>query len=384
MIQSLHQIPTPYYLIDENKLLNNMKKIELLRQTSGAKVLLALKCFSTWSVFPLMRQYMDGATTSSLNEIKLAREEFGGEVHAYSVAYSESEFNQVHEYSDKIIFNSISQLKQFYDKLPENHNIPLGLRLNPQISCSSFIIADPARRYSRLGESDVQKLQQCLPIISGVMIHFNCENQDYDKFDTMLSFIEQQYGAFLAQLDWVSLGGGIHFTGHDYPLEQFAQRLKIFSEKYGVQIYLEPGEASITETATLETTVLDIVHNEKTTAILDSSIEAHLLDLLIYRSSAKLYAVNGVEVNLKSDEDGETFLCGHSCLAGDIFGCFKLPENIQLKIGDRISIFDVAGYSMVKKNWFNGVNMPSIVAKRLDGSLFIKTFDYTHFKSSLS
>lgn len=382
----LGDIPTPFYLIDEAKLLHNMQTITRLRKLSGAKALLALKCFATWSVFGVMRDAMDGTTSSSLNEVRLGNELFGGETHAYSVAYSEREIDAVVGYGDKIIFNSKSQLTRFAKRVQDQKpTMPMGLRLNPQISSASFALADPSRPYSRLGETDLAVLESCLPLISGVMIHNNCENSDYAKFDEMLTTIEQQYGRLLGQLDWVSLGGGIHFIGEGYPLEQLAARLKVFSECYGVQVYLEPGEAAITQCATLETTVLDVFHQGKALAIVDSSIEAHMLDLLIYRESAPLYAINGDIKNLtKHVSAHSTQLCGKSCLAGDIFGEYDLQGQV-LKVGDRVSFGNAAGYTMVKKNWFNGVDMPAMVIKTLEGRYqVVKHFTYDDYKNSLS
>ena len=362
---------TPYYLIDKSTLLQNMEKIALLRELSGAKALLALKCFATWSVFDFMRDYMDGTTSSSLNEVRLGHERFGKETHAYSVAYADYEIDEVVSHADKIIFNSIGQLERFADKAS---GIVRGLRLNPGVSSSGFDLADPARPFSRLGEWDTAKVERVMDMISGFMIHNNCENKDFDLFDHMLGDIEQKFGSLLRRAEWVSLGGGIHFTGDDYPLEKFAERLKRFAGKYEVQVYLEPGEASITRSTTLETTVLDTLYNGKNLVVVDSSIEAHMLDLLIYRESAKVHPNQGPH---------RYMVCGKSCLAGDIFGEFDF-EN-ELKVGDRISFQDAAGYTMVKKNWFNGVKMPAIAIRELDGSLrTVREFDYTDYEQSLS
>lgn len=364
-------IETPYYLIDKTKLKRNMEKIAFVRETSGAKALLALKCFATWSVFDFMRDYMDGTTSSSLNEVRLGHEKFGGETHAYSVAYADSEIDDVISHADKIIFNSISQLTRFADKAS---GIKRGLRLNPGVSTSSFDLADPARPFSRLGEWDVEKIETVMDRVSGFMIHNNCENADFSLFDKVLSDIEQKFGSLLERVEWVSLGGGIHFTGDDYPLDDFCARLKAFSEKFGVQVYLEPGEASITKTTTLEVTVLDTLYNGKNLAIVDSSIEAHMLDLLIYRESARM---------APNDGKHSYMVCGKSCLAGDIFGEFNFSH--ELKVGDRLSFEDAAGYTMVKKNWFNGVKMPSIAVRELDGTVkLIRTFDYADFEAALS
>lgn len=362
-------IQTPYYLIDRAKLARNMAIMDELRQTSGAKTLLALKCFATWPVFDQMRQHMDGTTSSSLYELRLGREKFGLETHAYSVGWADHEIAEAVSYADKIIFNSLGQLERFDNA---SAHIARGLRLNPRFSTSGFDLADPARPFSRLGEWDAAKIAPMMDRISGFMIHYNCENADFALFDRQLSRIEEEFGPLLKRLKWVSLGGGIHFTGEGYPVAQLAERLRIFQDRFGLQVYLEPGEAAITNCASLEVTVLDVLSNGKDLAIVDSSVEAHMLDLLIYRQSARMETAG----------DHPVMICGKSCLAGDIFGEFSFPQ--PLKVGDRLSIADAAGYTMVKKNWFNGVKMPSIVVRELDGSLTLaREFGYADYESSL-
>jgi carboxynorspermidine decarboxylase len=362
-------IQTPFYLIDRAKLSRNMAIMDQLRQGSGAKTLLALKCFATWPVFDQMRAHMDGTTSSSLYELRLGREKFGKETHAYSVAWAENEVAEAVGYADKIIFNSVGQLERFDN---QSASIARGLRLNPRFSTSGFDLADPARPFSRLGEWDAGKIERVMDRISGFMIHYNCENDDFDLFDRQLTRIEDEFGGLLARLKWVSLGGGIHFTGEGYPVDRLAARLKAFSERFGVQVYLEPGEAAITGAASLEVTVLDVMNNGKDLAIVDSSVEAHMLDLLIYRIAGKM-EVSG---------DHPYMICGKSCLAGDVFGEFNFPK--PLNVGDRLSIADAAGYTMVKKNWFNGVKMPSIVIKELDGSMTVaREFGYADFAANL-
>ncbi|MDB9809028.1 carboxynorspermidine decarboxylase, partial [Yoonia sp.] len=276
---------TPFYLIDKSKLLLNLEKIAWLREKSGAKSLLALKCFATWSVFDFMADYMDGSTSSSLYEVRLGAEKFRGETHAYSVAYADHEIAEVLDHADKIIFNSIGQLTRFETQSVGHTR---GLRVNPGVSTSGFDLADPARPFSRLGEHDPALVASVADKISGLMFHNNCENDDFARFDEMLTLIEDRFGATIKKMDWISLGGGIHFTGEGYPLAKLAARLKKLSADYGVQVYLEPGEAAITGAATLEVTVLDTMYNGKNLAIVDSSIEAHMLDLLIYRENAKV------------------------------------------------------------------------------------------------
>ena len=366
------KLQTPYYLIDEKSLLENMKKISYVQKASGAKFVLALKCFSTWCVFDLMSKYMDGTTSSSLYEAKLGYEKFGKEVHAYSVAYPKEEIVALKKFADKIIFNSVSQLNKFYP-LVKNKN--LGLRINPKISYSHFDLADPARKYSRLGVTNKKEILANLDKINGAMFHFNCENEDVDNLEKSLEYIGKNYTELLNKINWISLGGGIYFTKKGYNLKKFAIILKKFSEKYNVQIYIEPGESSITMSAKLVTTVLDVVKNEKNIAIVDSSIEAHMLDLLTYHTPAKM--------TKKKNAKYEFMVAGRSCLAGDIFGTYKF--NKILKPGDTIFFDDAAGYSMVKMNWFNGLPMPAIVVKRLNGKTeIVRNFTYKDFVNNLS
>ncbi|MBC2836114.1 carboxynorspermidine decarboxylase [Paragemmobacter straminiformis] len=362
-------IQTPFYLIDRAKLARNMALMDQLRHGSGAKTLLALKCFATWPVFDQMRDHMDGTTSSSLYELKLGAEKFGKETHAYSVAWADHEIAEAVGYADKIIFNSIGQLERFDN---QSASINRGLRLNPRFSTSGFDLADPARPFSRLGEWDAGKIEGVMDRISGFMIHYNCENADFDLFDRQLGRIEDEFGPLLKRLKWVSLGGGIHFTGDGYPIDRLAARLRAFSDRFGVQVYLEPGEAAITGAASLEVTVLDTLNNGKDLAIVDASVEAHMLDLLIYRIPARI----------ETSGPHPWMICGKSCLAGDVFGEFDFAKPLQ--VGDRISIADAAGYTMVKKNWFNGVRMPGIVVKELDGSLTLaREFGYADFIGNL-
>ena len=363
---------TPYYLIDEAGLKKNLEIIRLIREESGAKSVLALKCFSSWCVFDLMRQYMDGTTSSSLWEARLGREKFGKEVHAYSVAYSAEEVEAVAEFADKVIFNSISQLIRFHDRVS---SLKVGLRVNPGMSYSHFDLADPARKCSRLGVCSEHELDSAAGLISGLMFHFNCENDDIENITAALDQIGIKYASLLKRMEWVSLGGGIYFTKDGYPLEKFCRLLKNFSERYGVQVYLEPGEAAVTRSAELVTTVLDIVHNEVDIAIVDASVEAHMLDHLIYRTNPR---ISFPDAGLHP-----IVIAGRTCLAGDLFGSYEL--NSKLKIGDEVRIADAAGYTMVKKNWFNGVAMPSIVVRRLNGSIdLVRSFEYIDYMGNLS
>jgi carboxynorspermidine decarboxylase len=365
------QLPTPYYLIDERVLVKNMEKIARVRERSGAKSVLALKCFSTWAVFDAMRPYMDGTTSSSLFEARLGHEKFGKETHAYSVAFSREDVIAVNKFATKIIFNSISQLRDFHGLV----NIPVGLRINPGVSHSHFDLADPARQYSRLGVSDLQEVEKAADFISGAMFHCNCENDNFDALSAILDHIGKAYSALLQKLKWVSFGGGIYFTKEGYALDKFCDRLAAFAEEFDVQVYLEPGEAAITQSGVMVAKVVDVVHNEIDIAIVDAAVETHMLDLLIYRQDAKI---------INPAATGHTYqVAGNTCLAGDVFGTFTFAEKLQP--GSLVAFADAAGYTSVKKNWFNGVQMPAIVVRRLDGRLdVVKKFSYEDYRDSLS
>ena len=364
--------PTPFYLLDETRLLRNLRRITRLRERSGAKAVLALKCFSTWSVFPLMREHLDGTTSSSLFEARLGHETFGKETHAYSVAFSDADIEAVRGFATKVIFNSTSQLLRYHDRVK---HLPVGLRINPGVSHSHFDLADPARPRCRLGATSAADIDAVADRLSGVMFHCQCENDDFEKFKFLLDRIAADYGPLLKRLDWVSLGGGIYFTKEGYPLDDLAEALRDFAARFDVQVYLEPGEAAITRTAYRVTSVQDLVRNEVDIAVVDSAVEPHMLDLLIYRTDAKM--------DLPSGGRFPYTVAGKTCLAGDVFGTFPFPA--PLAVGDRVAFADAAGYTMVKKNWFNGVAMPSIVVRRLDGRLdAVRDFTYDDYRSQLS
>lgn len=363
---------TPYYLIDERVLKRNLETIRAVRERSGARSLLALKCFSSWAVFPLMRRYMDGTTSSGVYEARLGAEEFGGETHAFSVGFSRNDVREVRRYAGTIIFNSISQLESLRG---EARGMQVGLRVNPGFSYSHFDLADPARRYSRLGVRDRAAVRRVASQLDGLMFHFNCENDDFTDFSANLDRLGRLYGSVLRQVKWVSLGGGLAFTKSGYPLAAFCRRLAAFRREFGVELFLEPGESAITGCAELVTTVLDVVHNGMDIAIVDASLEPHMLDHLIYRTHARLAAPRPGR--------HKVMVAGRSCLAGDVFGTYRLER--PLRPGQVIRIADAAGYTMVKKNWFNGIPMPAICVRRLKGRLeTVRVFDYGEFKSSLS
>ena len=373
------EIKTPYYLMDEMRLLKNMEKMKYVYDNSGTKAVLALKCFSTWSVFPLMSKYMAGTTSSSLNEARLGYEKFGGETHAYSVVWTPEEIDEVKKFASKIIFNSFSQFKLLY---PQVEGMNGGIRINPGFSYSHFDLADPTRKCSRLGVKERVELEEALPNIKGIMIHNQCENDDFEAFANIVDQVSEHYGWLLEKLEWVTLGGGIYFTKEGYPLDKFCAKLKEFADKHKIQVYLEPGESSITRTGFLVTKVLDIIHNDGEVAIVDAAANVHMPDLVTYQTPAKMEP-SVIPIDGYPMGENEYQIAGRTCLAGDIFGTYKFPN--KLEVGSLIPIADAAGYTMVQKTWFNGVPMPSIVVKRLDGTVdVVREFTYDEYLSGLS
>ncbi|AGH81589.1 carboxynorspermidine decarboxylase [Psychromonas sp. CNPT3] len=367
------QLNTPYFMIDESKLIENLEKAKRLKEISGVKLVLALKCFSTFGTFETIKPYLDGTTSSGPYEVKLGYETFGGETHAYSVGYSKNDIENVKHMADKIIFNSLSQLDAHYDNTKQSAS--LGLRINPERSQAGQDLADPARPYSRLGVKQSLLDLSVTDKVDGFMFHMNCENKDVDAFIAILDHISTTFSEYLDKLKWLSLGGGIFFTYPNYPIEKLGMALKNFAQKHQLQLYLEPGEAIITRTTDLVVSVIDIVENDKKTAIVDSATEAHRLDTLIYNepASVKEASANGIY----------PYVIGScSCLAGDQF-C-ETQFDAPLQIGQKLHLLDSAGYTMVKLNWFNGLKMPSIYFKRVDGSIeTLNSFSYDDFKATL-
>nr|WP_245958091.1 carboxynorspermidine decarboxylase [Roseimicrobium gellanilyticum] len=360
-----------------------MERIRLVQERSGAKCVLALKCFSSWCAFDFMKQYLVGTTSSSLWETRLGHEKFGGETHGYSVAFADDEITEVVRCCDKIIFNSLSQL----DRLGHHAaGISVGLRLNPGVGHSGYELSNPVCQYSRLGARAEDLPADIGSRIQGAMIHVNCDNDDFASFSSQIDIIEDRFGKLLPQLDWLSFGGGIAFTEEDYPVDDFCDRLRELSKRHSLQIYLEPGEAAVTNSTTLVVTVLDIVENEVPTLVVDAGVETHLLDVLTYNYTPE---VDGVEPLTKDAKDfsgntGHVYrICGRTCLAGDHFGNYLFPHLVA--IGDEVCFSNVGGYSMVKKNFFNGIRMPAIYHRNLSGELrLVQQSTYEDFREALT
>jgi carboxynorspermidine decarboxylase len=373
-----YTLPSPCWLLEEEKLLKNLELISDIKQQSGAKVLLALKGYALWKSFPLIKPYLDGCCASGLHEAKLADETFSKEVHTYSPAFKEEEIDEIAKISHHLVFNSPAQFHRFALQAKKiNPKLSLGLRVNPEYSESPKEIYNPCGLYSRLGTTvqniDDSILQEC----DGLHFHALCE-QGSDALENVLENFEEKFGAYIPKMKWINFGGGHHITREGYDTQKLIQLINDFKKRYDVEVYLEPGEAIGWETGTLVTTVLDIVHNGMDIAILDSSAEAHMPDTIImpYRAEVRDAA--------KPGEKSYTYrLAGNTCLAGDIMGDYSF--DTPLSIGDKIIFEDQMHYTMVKATTFNGVKLPSIAIQKLDGKVeVVRNFGYEDFKHRLS
>jgi len=374
----LSDLPSPCWLLEEKKLLKNLELISHIKEQSGAKILLALKGYALWKSFPLITPYLDGCCASGLHEAKLAEETFGKEVHTYSPAFKEEEIEEIAKISHHMVFNSPAQFHRFATTAKGvNPDLSLGLRVNPEYSESPKEIYNPCGLYSRLGTTVVNMDETILAQCDGLHFHALCE-QDSAALEKVLQNFEEKFGAYIAQMKWINFGGGHHITREGYDIQKLISLIKNFKEKYDVEVYLEPGEAIGWQTGPLITTVLDIVHNGIDIAILDTSAEAHMPDTIImpYRADVRGAGEGG--------EKAYTYrLAGNTCLAGDIMGDYSF--DVPLSIGDKVIFEDQMHYTMVKATTFNGVKLPSIAIKSVDGSVeVVREFGYEDFKHRLS
>jgi carboxynorspermidine decarboxylase len=371
-------LPSPCWLLEEKKLIQNLKVIEHVKKESGAKVLLALKGYALWKSFDIIRPYLEGCCASGLHEAKLAQEEFKKEVHTYAPAFKREEIEEIASISHHLVFNSPAQFKQFAAKAKEvNPKLSLGLRINPEFSQAPKEIYNPCGLYSRLGTTLENFDETILDECDGLHFHALCE-EDSKALESVLATFEEKFGAFIPKMKWINFGGGHHITRKGYDIDKLIALVKSFKSKYGVEVYLEPGEAIGWQTGPLIATVLDIVHNGIDIAILDTSAEAHMPDTIImpYRADVR-----------DSGEAGEktyTYrLAGNTCLAGDIMGDYSFDEPLQ--IGQRIIFEDQMHYTMVKATTFNGIKLPSIAIQKTDGTIkVVREYGYDEFKGRLS
>ena len=378
MKKILTTLPSPCWLLEEEKLQQNLELLSNIQKQSGAKILLALKGYALWKSFPLIQPYLDGCCASGLHEAKLADETFSKEVHTYSPAFKEEEIEEIAKISHHLVFNSPAQFHRFSAQAKKvNPKLSLGLRVNPEYSESPKEIYNPCGAYSRLGTTLENMDESVLKLCDGLHFHALCE-QDSGALENVLKNFEERFEAYIPKMKWINFGGGHHITRKGYDAEKLIRLIRDFKEKHDVEVYLEPGEAIGWETGTLSTTVLDIVHNGMDIAILDSSAEAHMPDTIImpYRADVRDAGTAG--------EKAHTYrLAGNTCLAGDIMGDYSF--DTPLAIGERVVFEDQMHYTMVKATTFNGVKLPSIAIQRLDGTVeIVREFGYEDFKNRLS
>lgn len=372
----IHAIKTPYYIVDERLLIRNLEILKNVADRAGCKILLAQKAFSMFALYPLIGQYLNGTAASGLYEARLGREEMGGETHVFSAAYNEEEFDELLSICDHIVFNSFSQWGKYREKALGS-GIEFGIRVNPECSTQQHDIYDPCGRGSRLGATIGQFREDLLDGISGLHFHTLCE-QNSDAFVTTLAAVEEKFGKYIPKMKWVNFGGGHHITRPDYDIDTLVNAIIAFKNKYNVEVYLEPGEAVALNTGFMVSTVLDIVENGMRIAILDASAACHMPDVL-----EMPYRPNIVDSDMPGVKLYTYRLGGPTCLAGDIIGDYSFDE--PLGIGDKLIFCDMAIYTMVKNNTFNGMKLPSIaIADKTGNVKLVKEFGYEDFKIRLS
>ena len=373
----VQRAPTPAYVVDLGRLRYNLSILDQVQQRSGAKILMALKAFAMWSTFPLIRQTLQGVCASSPWEARLGREEFGGEVHSFAAAFKESDVTELLAISDHLVFNSFNQLERFRPQW-EQSGVSIGLRVNPEHSEGHTAIYDPCAPNSRLGIPLAAFEGQSLAGVEGLHFHTLCE-QLFEPLQRTAQVFEQKFGRYLSGMQWLNLGGGHHITREGYDIDGLVELIRHFKGKYGVEVYLEPGEAVVIGTGLLVAEVLDVIDNGMQIAILDVSATCHMPDVLEmpYRP-----AITG---GFDPDEKPYRYrLGGPSCLAGDVIGDWSFEQ--PLKPGDRLVFEDMTHYTMVKTTTFNGIQHPSLCTyEPQTGDLqVVRSFGYPDFRSRLS
>ncbi len=372
-------IGTPVYLIDEALIEENMRVLRYVKDRTGCMILHALKSYATFATFPTISTYLDGTCASGLNEAKLGYEEFKKEVHTFGAAYRDSEIGPILRYSDAIIFNSFYQLQR-YGPRAQKRGVQIGLRVNPGYAEVDREMYNPCGPHSRLGIIyDIFRKE--FPLhrgsVDGLHFHALCE-QNADVLERVLASFKKLYGRFVDGLRWVNFGGGHHITRDDYDVEHLIRLINDFRKEYGVQVYLEPGEASVLNAGVLMTSVLDIVNNGMEIAILDASAETHMPDVLLMPYRPHILNSGG------PGEKKHTYrLAGPSCLAGDVIGDYSFDRPLNRE--DTLVFTDMALYSIVKSTTFNGINLPDIAVIRDGGKVeVVKKFGYRDYRNRQS
>jgi carboxynorspermidine decarboxylase len=372
------RIPSPCYVVDEAALFKNLKILNSVQQQTGCRILLALKGFAMFSLFPVIRDYLCGISASSVDEARLGREEFGKEVHFCAPAFPDADFNEILSCCNHMVFNSFSFWNRYKSKIiGAEKPVSCGIRVNPEHSEVSVPIYDPCGPCSRLGVTRSNFEPHNIKGISGLHFHTLCE-LNADALARTLPAFEDKFGAFLKNMEWVNFGGGHHITRNDYDVKLLCELITGFKRRYPLEVYLEPGEAIALNTGVLIASVLDVFHNGMDIAILDTSASAHMPDVLEmpYRPVIEGAGTPG--------EYPFTYrLAGLTCLAGDVIGDFSFPA--PLNVGDRLVFQDMAHYTMVKNNTFNGVRLPSIGILTAQGEFrLVRKFGYPDYRNRLS
>lgn len=369
-------VKTPYYIVDEVLLRKNLERLKQVKERTGCKILLAQKAFAMFRLYPLLAEYLDGTTASGLYEARLGAEEFGKETHVFSPAYTDGEFEELLGICDHFVFNSFSQWKKYRSRALSAGK-ECGLRINPEFSTQEHGIYDPCSAYSRFGITLGNFEEEELDGIQGLHFHTLCE-QNSDDLVRTLEVVEQKFGKYFKQMKWLNFGGGHHITREDYDVEALVEAILRIKQTYDVEVYLEPGEAVALNTGFLVASVVDLIQNGMDIAIVNTSAACHMPDVLEMPYRPHIIG-SGM-----SEEKAYTYrLGGPTCLAGDVIGDYSFEE--PLEIGDQLIFCDMAHYSMVKNNTFNGMKLPSICLAKENGEVeVVREFGYEEFKYRLS
>jgi len=383
-----NSVPTPSYVVDERLLKKNLECLKAVMDRTGCEILLAQKAFSMYFTYPLIGNYLSGTTASSLFEARLGHEEMGKEVHIFAPAYKEEEFDEILNLCDHIVFNSISQWNKYKEKVAKSNQltdaansnveekVSCGLRINPEYSEIETDLYNPCFSNSRFGITADKLLKVDLVGIEGLHFHTMCE-QNSDVLERTLKIVEDKFGDDLKEMKWINFGGGHHITREDYDLETLIRCINHMKETYQLQVYLEPGEAVALNCGYLVSTVLDVIENGMQLAIIDASAACHMPDVL-----EMPYRPNIIGAGNAGQYPFTYRLGGPTCLAGDVIGDYSFPK--PLIAGDKLVFCDMAIYTMVKTNMFNGVNLPAILFNsEEEGIKTVRKFGYEDFKNRL-
>ena len=378
LIEILKHAPSPCFVILLEDLRRNLRVLKSVKDRTNCKILLALKGYANFQTFPMLREVLDGTCASSINEARLGREEFGGEVEIFAPAFRDQDIDRAIPLCDHVIFNSFGQLAKYREQvLNADRNIDIGLRVNPEHSEGAVDIYNPCAPFSRLGITIGEWVEASLEGVSGLHFHTLCE-QGSDALEGTLRAFEKKFGRWIPQMEWVNFGGGHHITRENYDLELLIRLINNFKERYGVQVYIEPGEAVALNAGVFVTRVVDVLRNQKDIAILDTSASCHLADVLEMPFRPEI-----VGAGMSGEKKYTYLLGGQTCLAGDVLGEYSFDE--ELRSGDSIVFKDMAHYTMVKTTTFNGVDLPSIahfdsVERKFE---VVREFGYEDFKCRL-